>query len=298
MRVLVTGHDGFVGKHVGQILSILPFVDEKNEKVELRDESSILRAVESIQPEAVLHLASQSYVPLSLENPLLTLEVNFLGTFYLLNALRKIGFSGKFIFVGSGDEYGSVEENKLPIREYYPLKPRNPYAVSKVAGEALCYQNSQEGKFQVILARPFNHFGPGQSEEFVLSNFAKQIVEIKAGIRKPVIEVGNVDVTRDFTDVRDVVRAYLLLLEKGKNGEVYNVCSGREWKIRALLEKLLRFGGIDVEIRTATAKLRKTEQIRVFGSYEKLNRETGWEPNISMEQSLRDILLDWERRIS
>ncbi len=165
--------------------------------------------------DAVIHLAAQSFVPESFKNPLETFDINFTGTYNLFSALKEYGFNGKILYISSGDVYGLVNEDKLPIAEYYPLKPRNPYAVSKVAAEALCYQWSVTEEMKIIIARPFNHIGPHQSERFVVSSFAKQIAEIELGLRKPVLSAGNIDITRDFLDVRDVANAYKLLLEKG-----------------------------------------------------------------------------------
>ncbi|MHB1680224.1 MAG: GDP-mannose 4,6-dehydratase [bacterium] len=165
--------------------------------------------------DAVIHLAAQSFVPESFKNPLGTFDINFTGTYNLFSALKEYGFHGKILYISSGDVYGLVSEDKLPIAEYYLLKPRNPYAVSKVAAEALCYQWSVTEDMKIIIARPFNHIGPNQSERFVVSSFAKQIAEIELGLRKPVISAGNIDITRDFLDVRDVANAYKLLLEKG-----------------------------------------------------------------------------------
>ncbi|MHB1664732.1 MAG: GDP-mannose 4,6-dehydratase [bacterium] len=167
--------------------------------------------------DAVIHLAAQSFVPESFKNPLETFDVNFTGTYNLFSALKEYGFHGKILYISSGDIYGLVSEDKLPITEDYPLKPRNPYAVSKVAAEALCYQWSITEDIEIVIARPFNHIGPNQSERFAVSSFAKQIAEIELGLRKPVLNTGNIDITRDFLDVRDVAGAYKLLLEKGMN---------------------------------------------------------------------------------
>ena len=202
------------------------------------------------------------------------------------------------LFVGSGDTYGLVPETRLPITEDLPLRPRSPYAVSKVAAEALCYQWSQMEKFALVMTRSFNHIGPGQSERFVVSDFAKQVIEIKQGRRKPILSVGDIDVTRDFTDVRDAAAAYALLLERGGNGEIYNVCSGVERSVRSLLVRLLELANVEARIEQDPNRLRIGEQRRFRGSYEKLHRDTGWEPAISIDQSLLDILQNWEERLS
>ena len=232
-RLFVTGRTGFVGTHLEREIAGKPTdAAEKivgpTEFVDLLDRTALREAVRACRPNAAIHLAGKAFVPDSFNNPRATFDANFTGTLNLLEALAESGFQGRFLYIGSGDVYGLVEEDALPIRETQPLRPRNPYAVSKVAAEALCYQWSQTGPFEVVMARPFNHIGPGQSERFAISDFAKQIAEIKLGRRPPKLAAGDIDVTRDFTDVRDVVRAYLLLLDKGRSGEAYNVCSGIE----------------------------------------------------------------------
>jgi GDP-4-dehydro-6-deoxy-D-mannose reductase len=167
-----------------------------------------------------------------------------------------------------------------------------------VAAEALCYQWSQLEKFALVMTRSFNHIGPGQSERFVVSDFAKQVIEIKQGRRKPILNVGDIDVTRDFTDVRDAASAYALLLERGGNGETYNVCSGVERSIRSILVRLLELANVDARIEQDATRLRIGEQRRFRGSYEKLHRDTGWVPAITIDHSLLDILQNWEERLS
>lgn len=294
--VLLTGATGFVGNYVQQETPCVPLTEGET-PIDLKNSSALVRVVRVVNPDAVIHLAAQSFVPESIQNPLHTYEVNFLGTLNLLAALKENGFRGRMLYVGSSDTYGLVDSASLPVVEDSPLRPRNPYAVSKVAAEALCYQWSQTGSFEVVMVRPFNHIGPGQSERFVISDFARQVVEIKGGLRPSLIRVGDIDVTRDFTDVRDVVRAYALLLERGGNGEVYNVCSGKERSVLSVLESLLRLAGVEAEIVQDAERLRKSEQRRVFGSFAKLHEATGWQPEIPFEQSLKDILTDWEKKL-
>lgn len=293
MSVLLTGASGFVGLHMQALRACTPLP----RGVDLQDYDALLHAVKLIQPDAVIHLAAQSFVPAAFENPRRTFEINFIGTLNLLEALKAIGFKGRMIFVGSGDVYGQVAESAFPVKEDFPLRPRNPYAVSKVAAEALCYQWSQTEAFDVVMVRPFNHIGPGQSARFVLSDFAKQITEISLGLRPPVLSVGDIDVTRDFTDVRDVVNAYDLLLKKGKSGAIYNVCSGRDHSIRELLQRLIDFSGVEVRIEQDVARMRPAEQRRMVASYELLHKDVGWQPQISLDKSLEDLLLDWKMKL-
>lgn len=295
MLTMITGHDGFVGRHMQNLLHALPFVNDAGRPIDLCDPDSIRSALKNKQPEAIIHLAAQSNVPEAFHHPLKTYQVNFLGTLNLLTVLKECHFRGRFLFVGSGDMYGMALPETLPIQENVCLHPRNPYAVSKVAAEALCYQWSQTEDFEIILARPFNHIGPGQSEQFAIASFAKQIAEIKLGMRPAVIQVGDLDVTRDFTDVRDIARAYQLLLEKGNNGDAYNVCSGVERSVKSLLYALMSSAGVTASIEQVENMMRKVEQRRIFGSCKKLHLHTGWEPQIPLEQTLQDILSDWER---
>ena len=293
VKHLLTGANGFVGLTMQTVLPCVPLPAG----LDLRDRAALNAAIAEIQPDTVIHLAAQSFVPASFENPRETFDINFYGTLNMLEALQSIGFRGRMLFVGSGDTYGQVPEAALPVREEHPLHPRNPYAVSKVAAEALCYQWSQTSGFEIVMARPFNHIGPGQNPRFAITDFARQITEIRLGRRSPVLQVGDIDVTRDFTDVRDVERAYALLLEKGRNGGTYNVCSGREHSIRELLQRLIALAGVDARIEQDPARLRPAEQRRMVASFETLHRDTGWQPLIPIEQSLQDLLNDWEKQL-
>jgi len=296
MKLLLTGSDGFVGNTLLRYRSCVPLVDD-GRFVDLRDVPHLTRAIEAIKPDAVIHLAAQSFVPRSFADPRETYEINFLGTLKLLTALKGAGFAGRFLFVGSGDSYGLVSEEKLPVTEDQPLRPRNPYSVSKVAAEALCYQWSQTEGLDAVMTRSFNHIGPGQSDRFAVSDFARQVVEIGKGRQEPVIRVGDIDVTRDFTDVRDVVRAYLLLLDHGRTGETYNVCSGAEHSLRALLTRLLELAGVEARIEQDPSRLRRAEQRRMCGSNRKLRLDTSWSPESSMDASLAEIINDWETKL-
>lgn len=301
-RLLVTGLDGFVGSTVRQLIGS-PSLRDRFELVvpsgaiELRDRKSLIAAITETRPNCVLHLAGQSFVPASIKDPLATYEVNFLGTLNLLEALKSCDFSGRFLYASSGDVYGWMPLEDLPVTEKHFVHPRNPYAVSKVAAELLCMQWNLAHDFDVVIARPFNHIGAGQAEWFVVSDFARQVAEVKLGRRAPEIRVGSIDVTRDFTDVRDVVLAYMLLLESGQSGEIYNVCSGREQTIRSMLDGLFKISGIDCRIIEEAGRKRPKEQTRMFGSYAKLQQQVGWQPTISTKQSLEDVLNFWESRL-
>jgi GDP-4-dehydro-6-deoxy-D-mannose reductase len=202
------------------------------------------------------------------------------------------------LVVGSAEEYGPVSEAELPIREDAPLRPASPYAVSKVAQGALARLYGPAGGMRVVLTRTFHHTGPGRGEAFAESSFARQIAEIEHGLRPPVIEVGNLDAVRDFSDVRDVVRAYLLLLEKGEAGEAYNVCSGRGLRIREVLDLLLASSSARVEVRVDQERLRPADVPAQVGDPSRLRAATSWEPRIPIEETLRDLLSDWRARVA
>lgn len=292
--ILLTGATGFVGRHASALLPCVPLAYQGS-VVDLRESASLRSALGALEFDSVLHLAGQSFVPDSFQDPIATFDVNFLGTARLLTALKDKGFRGRMLYVSSGDVYAQVPASDLPIREDMPTRPRSPYAVSKVAAEALCYQWSQTAAFEIVVARPFNHIGPGQSARFAIADFARQIVRIRRGQREPRLVAGDLEVTRDFTDVRDVVKAYEALLDKGRNGEIYNVCSGHERTLSALVQRLLQIAGVQAEIVVDRDRLRPSEQRRACGSLEKIATETGWQPEVSIDKSLEDLITYWEQ---
>ncbi|MBP9713691.1 MAG: GDP-mannose 4,6-dehydratase [Sterolibacterium sp.] len=301
-RLFITGVTGFVGKTF-QCMSaeiarehgwtLLP--PDITPRYNLLDPASLSRALQDARPDGVIHLAGQSFVPDAIKNPTHTLQVNLMGTLNLLQALKETGFNGSLLYVSSGDVYGQVRPEMLPITETQAADPQNPYAVSKAAAEMLCRQWSLDAPWRIVVARPFNHIGPGQRPEFVVSGIARQIARIRLGRCDPIIEVGDIDVTRDFLDVRDLARAYLSLLIQGQNGTTYNVCSGREHSIREIIGHLTRLGEITPEIRHDATRYRPADQRRVCGDNTRLRAATGWQPTLSLEQSLHDALLDWQQ---
>lgn len=269
--------------------------------MDLLDKPALAAAVGEAGAEGVVHLAAQSSPSKSFTDPEGTFQANVMGTLNLLRALEQSGFKGPMLYVSSSDVYGLVEPADLPLREEHPLRPRNPYAASKAAGEALVYQWSRTGPFPIVIARPFNHTGPGQSEAFVLPGLARRIARAKTGEGEARLPVGDLEVTRDFSDVRDVIEAYMLLLEKGRNGEAYNICSGVERSIGAIMDELLELAGmkagVDIKIEREQGRLRRAEQRRVVGSAEKLHRETGWSPAVPWRNTLLELLEYWEREL-
>ncbi|MEZ0310023.1 MAG: GDP-mannose 4,6-dehydratase [Ramlibacter sp.] len=294
MRLLVTGLSGFVGSHCSQQFAAVDLLHE-GRLAELRDRDEVRAAVAHARPEAVIHLAAQSYVPASFDDPALTREVNVGGTLNLLLGLQAAGFQGRMLYVGSADAYGLVAETHLPVTEEHALNPLSPYAESKAEAEALCREWSAKGKFEIVIARPFNHIGPRQGTRFAVASFARQIAAFRAGRGPGRMVAGDLDTTRDFTDVRDVVRAYSALLESGRNGEAYNVCSGVERSLREVVGAMMDAAGVTMEIETEPSLLRKTEQRRMWGSFEKLRRDTGWQTSIDFRQTLADTLQYWEQ---
>jgi GDP-4-dehydro-6-deoxy-D-mannose reductase len=296
--VLVTGASGFVGKHVQAAVPCVPLVDSDGVEVDVRNREQVLRALKRLRFDAVVHLAAQASVTASFDDPELTYSVNFAGTHNLLWSLKQMGFTGRMLYVGTSEEYGEVDETCLPVTEHQPLRPRSPYAVSKVAAEALCYQWSQTAGLDIVCVRPFNHVGAGQGTAYVVPALARQVVEIRRGVRPAELVLGSLGVTRDVLDVRDVVSAYLALLESGCSGEVYNVCSGVERSVRELATMLLEEAGVQATLRTDEGLVRLHEQRRMVGDNTKLRKATGWMPSIPFDRTLDDVLQDWEVRLT
>jgi GDP-4-dehydro-6-deoxy-D-mannose reductase len=297
MGILVTGHRGFVGGWMLKDKRCVGLDNAAGEGIDLLDVPALVEAVARIKPVAVVHLAAQSAVPESFANPAATFNNNVIGTQNLLQALKLSGFSGRFLFVSTAEVYGQSLSETIPTDETCALKPLNPYAVSKVAAEALCnYWNRVEG-LEIIIARPFNHIGPGQSTRFAIADFAHAIAAMSLGQKPPVLPVGDLDVTRDFTDVRDVISAYHQLLETGTPGETYNVCSGTEQNMQQAVQTLARLAGVKIDIQVDTARLRKSGQRRACGSSRKLMQQTSWHPQIDWETSLNDILNHWKQQL-
>jgi GDP-4-dehydro-6-deoxy-D-mannose reductase len=317
MRVLITGITGFVGSHLAEYAlaqgaevvgtvrtrSRYDHVEDIRHHVrlvetELRDASSVSALVADVRPDWIFHLAAQSFVQASFNAPAETFTNNVVCQINLLEAVRAEGLAPRFLVAGSSEEYGLVLEHETPIREDQPLRPLSPYAVSKVAQDTLGYQYWRSYGIPVIRTRAFNHSGPRRGEVFATSSFALQLAEIEAGIRLPVIEVGNLDPRRDFSDVRDVVRGYWSLLDRGEAGEVYNLCSGQTWAIRDVLDFLVRSCKVtNVEIRERAARMRPSDVPLLVGDAGKIERATGWKTEIRFEDTLRDLLDYWRQRV-
>lgn len=298
-NLLVTGQSGFVGGHLLHLLHRSDShynVATATAPYDLLDVDSLDAYVANANADAVIHLAGQTFVPQSFSDPLATIQTNLIGTLNLFEALKRHNFHGTFLYVSSGDIYGCVPVEALPIAESRPAQPHNPYAVSKAAAELLCYQWSRTEAWRIIIARPFNHIGPGQRADFVIADAAKQIARIKHGLQPPQLVFGDIDVSRDFLDVEDVIGAYMILLRHGENGVTYNVCSGREYTIRQLINMMLEIAQVDASITRDPARLRSASQQRVIGDNNRLLALSPWQPK-PIEETLRAILLDWEERV-
>lgn len=296
-KLLLIGGTGFVGSHLAEFCSCRFEVVSTGREVDIRDAEQLQSLITREKPDDVVHLAAITTLRESFEKPRATYDINFGGTLNLLMALRNSGFSGHFLFVSSSEVYGLLTDADMPVAETKLTKPLSPYAVAKNASEALCYQWSQSERFKVVVARPFNHIGPGQSERFAIADFGRQIAMIKLNLAASVIRVGDINTARDFTDVRDICSAYELLLKHGHNGETYNVCSGEERTIRSLIERMCQLAGVTVEIQTDPDRFRPSEQTRVRGDNRKIIEATGWRIAYSMDQTLTGILDDWTIRL-
>lgn len=266
-------------------------------EVDIRDKRAIKRSLSDFQPRYVVNLAAITTVSESKESPRHTYDVSFYGTLSILEALAEIGFRGTFLYVSSSEVYGHPDATTLPLSESSELSPMSPYAVGKLTAENICSYWAKTSEYKIIVARPFTHIGPGQSDRFSISSFAKQIAQIKSGCVDPVIKVGDLETTRDLTDVRDIVSAYWLLLAQGASGEIYNICSGTEISIRATLERLVQLSGVDISIEVDTARLRGAQQQRVWGNSDKVRRLTSWECKFTLDETLESMISHWMGKV-
>ena len=318
MRLLLTGITGFVGSHMAEYAlaqgaevfgsarwrSRTENVDHLRGKIQLiecdlRDVASVRRLLATASPTHVIHLAAQSFVGSSWHTPTETLVNNTVCQVNLLEGIRELKIVPRFVVVGTSEEYGLVYPDEVPIRETNPLRPLSPYAVSKVAQDLMGFQYFRSYGMPIVRTRAFNHEGPRRGEVFVTSNFAKQVAEIEAGLREPRIFVGDLKPRRDYSDVRDIVRGYWMLVERGEAGEVYNLCSGRSWTIQQVLDFYLneaRVKGIAVE--TDPQRLRPSDVMVLEGDPSKIKKALGWEVLIPFERTLGDLLEYWRSRVA
>lgn len=318
MKVLITGIGGFVGSHLTELLLSKKGIDvfgierwkASTENIEhikdqikfygecdINDIVSMRDILKKIKPDYIIHLAAQSFVPTSWTAPAETLKTNIIGQVNLFEALRSLELNPRILIAGSSEEYGYVKKNEVPIKETHDLRPLSPYAVSKVGQDYLGYQYFRSYGMKIIRTRAFNHSGPRRGEYFACSNFAKQIAMIENGKRRPIIYVGNLDAKRDFTDVRDMVKAYWLLMIKGKPGDVYNISSGKTYSIKQVLNILLKMSKVKIEVKQDPERMRPSDVPILLGDCSKMRKLTGWKPEIPFEKTLKDILEYWRGRV-
>lgn len=310
MRVLVTGASGFVGRHLTRALESAghaavpaggPHEGPPYLQLDVRDAAATAAAVAAARPDAVVHLAGQASVAAGFAEPLGTFELNALGTAHLLEAVRAYrdatGTDPRVLVVSSAEVYGVQRPERMPLDESAPLRPPNPYAASKAAAESCAAAWFHGYGLDVVVARSFNHIGPGQDERFVVASFARQLAAIAAGGER-VMRVGNLAAERDFLDVRDVAAAYVALLANGRGGEVYNVCSGRAVAIREILRQLITIAHVPVEVREDPEMMRPSDVPVLLGDASKLRAATGWEPRYPLASSLYDVYVDACERLA
>ncbi len=317
MNVLITGITGFVGSHLAEFLlkkggyeiyglkrwrSPLNNIQEIKDQVnlvdgDLRDGKSMSRIISDISPDRIFHLAAQSYVPTSFTAPTDTIETNVNGTINLLEAVMAAKINPKIHICSSSEVYGQVTEDELPIKETNAFRPQSPYAVSKVGEDLISFQYFKSYGLQTIMSRAFTHTGPRRGSVFVVSAFAKQIAEIEAGKKEPILNVGNLESVRTFLDVRDIVGAYDLLIEKCEPGQAYNIGGNASMKIGEMLDKLLQMSDKQIEVRVDPKLLRSSDVTLQIPDVSKFKQATGWEPKIPFEKTLKDTLDYWRENI-
>ncbi len=315
-KVLITGVTGFAGSHLVEFLhsrgdceihgiyrwrSRMENIEHLTQLItlhecDLRDAMNTYDTIARIRPDWIFHLAAQSFVPTSWVAPSESLSTNVQAQVNIFEAVRRLGLKTRIQLACSSEEYGMVYPDETPIKETNPLRPLSPYAVSKVAQDMLGYQYWMSWKVDSVRTRGFNHEGPRRGPVFVASDFAKQIADIEKGKKAPILHVGNLEAKRDFTDVRDMVRAYVLALEKCEPGEVYNIASGSCWTIQALLDHLLGLTKAKIEVKEDPARLRPSDVPILLGDNSKFVKATGWQPTIKFEQTLADMLEYWRSR--
>ncbi|MBI4437469.1 GDP-mannose 4,6-dehydratase [Candidatus Uhrbacteria bacterium] len=316
-RALITGVTGFVGPHLADLLLsqgdvdvMGTYRDSQNlqtlgplrDRIELypmdlTDQATVQETLTQARPDYLFHLAAQSNVAQSWKKSAQTFDVNVLGTIHLFEAIRTLALDPVIQIACSSEQYGLVAQEDLPVTEETAFHPLSPYAVSRVTVDLLSYQYFKSYGLQAIRTRAFNHTGPGQGDQFVCSRFAKKIAEIEKGIAPAVLTVGNLEAVRDFTDVRDVVRAYAMSVVKGKPGETYVIASGVGRSIREVLERLLRMSRVPILVEIDPALLRPSDVPALYGASDKFKEATDWKPEIPFEQTLSDLLDYWRARV-
>lgn len=313
MKSLIIGGAGFVGayliRHLKEdlghevVVTKMPQESVSEDGVTVCDlnileKDSIVNLLREVHPDYIFHLAAQSSVAVSWKNPQLTIDVNIKGGVNLLEALRELEYKPRVLLIGSGEEYGHILPEESPIQEGNALRPGNIYAATKACQNMLGKIYADAYGLQVMMVRAFNHVGPNQAPMFVVADFCKQVAEIEAGKREPVMKVGNLSAKRDFADVRDVVRAYGMLIEKGEAGETYNIGSGHAIAVEEILQMIIANSSAEIKVEVDPAKLRPVDVPIIKADIGKLKVATGWKPRISLETTIRETLNYWKINVN
>ena len=311
IKALIIGGAGFVGDYLINHLvddikwdiSVTKMSMEtlNNDKakiydLDILDKVQISEVLEKVRPDYIFHLAAQSSVALSWKNPGLTIDVNIKGSVNVMDAIRVLDYKPRMLFIGSGEEYGHIKPEESPITEDNIVRPGNIYAATKVCQNMIGKIYSDAYDMDIMMVRAFNHIGPNQAPMFVVADFCKQVVEIERGEKEPIIYTGNLNAKRDFTDVRDVVRAYGLLIQKGKKGETYNIGSGNAIAIQEILDRILKLSKVEIRNEVDADKIRPVDVPIIEANIAKVNESTGWMPKISLDTTLLETLEYWRKK--
>lgn len=311
-KALIIGAAGFVGSYLAKSLkqdygmevaaTKLPFenlgdIDGEVYDLDILKKEDIVELLMSVRPDYILHLAAQSSVSVSWKNPGLTIDVNIKGSVNVLDAVRELYYKPRVLLIGSGEEYGHIKPDETPIKEDNHLRPGNIYAATKACQNMIANIYAKAYDMELMMVRAFNHIGPSQAPMFVVADFCKQVAEIEAGLREPIMYVGNLAAKRDFTDVRDVVRAYGILVQKGQSGETYNIGSGQAIAIQEILNRIISFSSATVDVKVDPNKLRPVDVPIIEADITKISELTGWKPEISLEQTIQETLDYWRGKV-
>lgn len=309
---MITGATGLAGRNITTILSkrgddivggdiqvnrvsrddpLREHIDLR--QLDVRDESQIVELLKQTQPDIIYHMAAVVPISIAMATPVVPLETNIIGTVNLFQAVRKAALDPCIVMGGSSEEYGVIHPKEIPVDEDQPLRPSNPYAVSKVAQSLLGLQYHRSYGLRVVIGRAFNLTGPGQIPAYACSAFAKQIAEIEAGTSEPVVRVGNLLPKRDYNDIRDVARAYVLLGQSAQSGEIYNICTGHPYSMQEILDKLTKLAGVEIRVEVDPDRVRAAENPLIIGDNSKLVSATGYKPTYTIDQTLQDVLEYW-----
>ncbi len=311
-KAMIIGAGGFVGSYLIDCLhnefnmdvyaTKLPNMEFEHPfatvcDLDIMSKDDIVELFYDVRPDYIFHLAAQSSVSVAWKNPMLTIDVNIKGSVNVMEAVRELYYKPRILIIGSGEEYGHIKEGDTPINEDTVLRPGNIYAATKACQNMIGSIYAKAYDLELMLVRAFNHMGPGQAPLFVVSDFCKQVAEIELGLKEPVIRVGNLSAMRDFTDVRDVVRAYALLIQNGIAGETYNVGSGNAMEIRKILDIIVGMSTAEINVEVDPNKIRPVDVPIIEADITKINEVTGWKPSIPIEQTLKEVLDYWRNEL-